>query len=369
MVKPVTLRAPTHGEILVRVLATGICHTDVVVKQRGLTQFPVVLGHEGAGVVEEIGSGVSQVKAGDKVVMSYASCGSCSHCLHGKPSYCFEHGSRNFGGTRPDGSYTHFIQNKPLFGSFFQQSSFASHALVTENNIIKVNDYVSHSLPLHAMSPLGCGVQTGAGAVFNTLRARPGETIAVFGCGAVGLSAIMAAKASGCTTIVAVDVKTPRLMLAKDLGATHMVNPTEIGHITHDNKPQNSIVDIIHAHSHGGVHYALDTSGNPNVLRTAFESLRPLGVCGVIGGPPPNTDVKIDMLHLLVTGKSLRGVIQGDSISRQFIPMLLNLHKQGRFPFERLITYYDQGLDDINQAVEDCEKGHVIKPVLRLARE
>lgn len=170
---------------------------------------------------------------------------------------------------------------------------------------------------------------------------------------------MMAARAVGCTTIVAVDVKGERLALAAELGATHTLNPNA-------DCESDEMHDIIKGVSGGGVHYAIDTSGNPKVLRTAFQGLRPLGVCGMIGGAAPGTDVKLDMLELLTQGKTVRGIIQGDAVSRVFIPQLLDLYRQGRFPFDRLITFYENGLEDINAAVAQTKEGGVIKPVLRL---
>lgn len=230
------LRSPRSDEVLVKLVATGLCHTDVAVKERGLCSFPMVLGHEGAGIVEKVGTSVTDYKVGDHVLLSYASCGGCPHCLIGKPAYCFEHGSENFSGidtgargsepkTRhmaPENAQAPAVPNEPIFGSFFRQSSFAEYALATSNNLVKV----SKDLDLATLSPLGCGIQTGAGAVLNTLRPPVGSNMAVFGIGAVGLSSVMAARLAGCSNIVAVDRNAARLALAKELGATHTLQVT-----------------------------------------------------------------------------------------------------------------------------------------------
>lgn len=371
-IEQVHLRAPRQDEVLVRITATGLCHTDVAVKTRDLCAFPIVLGHEGVGVVERVGSGVaggdSGVNVGDHVLLTYASCGACAHCDIGKPAYCYEHGSLNFAGTHADGTTSHSgvvdeaatSEPETIHGSFFRQSSFASHALCTENNLIVIRDSTD-TKSLASLAPLGCGVQTGAGAVMNTLAATADDTLAVFGCGAVGLSAVMAANVQQCRLIVAVDLNEERLKLAKELGATHTL-------LLRGDEAEGEVAAAIGAMTDdgNGVHYALDTSGNAHALRTAFDTLRPLGVCGLIGGAAPGTDVKIEMLSLL-PGKQLRGIIQGDAVPSLFIPHLLRLHRRGLFPFDKLITFYDQGLDDLNRAVEEsCAAGtSVIKPVLR----
>jgi aryl-alcohol dehydrogenase len=371
--EPVMLRAPRSEEVLVRLVATGLCHTDVAVKERGLCAFPMVLGHEGAGIVEKVGNSVTGFKVGDHVLLSYASCGTCPHCLIGKPAYCFEHGSENFSGTdtgargsepktrhtSPSDAKQPASPNAPVFGSFFRQSSFAEYALATENNMVLVD----RKEDLAKLAPLGCGIQTGAGAVLNTLRPPVGSNIAVFGLGAVGLSAIMAARLSGCSRIVAIDRNAARLTLARELGATDTLQVT-------GKESGNEVVEKLKAlapsHGYG---FSIDTSGNPHVLRSAFDLLNPLGVCGLIGGAAPGVEVKVDMLGLL-PGKQLRGIIQGDSVSKIFLPQLISHHSAGRFPFDKMITYYD-GLEQLNQAIEDVKdpQGKVIKPVVRITQQ
>jgi len=365
-VEQIKLRAHRSNEVVVRVVATGLCHTDIAVKQRNLCQFPIVLGHEGVGVIEAIGYGVNNFAVGDHVIMSYASCGDCPHCLIGKPAYCFQHGSINFNGTHPDGTTTHSgfkkdASEEKIYGSFFQQSSFATYSLALPRNLVKV----PKELDLPSLAPLGCGIQTGAGCVMNSLNISPAATLAVFGCGAVGLSAIMAAKVVGVKCIIAVDLNSYRLDVAKRLGATSWLQPS-IQSKDKDKKTQEqSIVETIRSLTDGmGVHYAIDTSGNKHVLRNAIDSLRPLGTAALIGGSDPGTEVGVDMLGLL-PGKHLRGVIQGDSVSQLFIPLLIQLHKEGRFPYTELITYY-QGLKQLNEAHEASSKsdGKVIKAVI-----
>ena len=217
-VEDLELEEPRADEVLVRVVATGICHTDVIVRDQWYpVPLPAVLGHEGAGVVERVGEGVSKVQPGDHVVLSFASCGECTNCLSGWPTYCLNFYDQNFGGSRPDGSNALSKDGDAVHGRFFGQSSFASYSVAAERSVVKVRE----DAPLELLGPLGCGVQSGAGGVLNILRPTPGTSIAVFGTGAVGMSAIMAASIAGCTIIISIDVKASRMELARELGATH----------------------------------------------------------------------------------------------------------------------------------------------------
>ena len=341
------LDAPRADEVLVRIVGVGICHTDLSMRDAPFT-LPVVLGHEGAGVVEQVGERVTKVKPGDPVVLTFSSCGGCPNCQRGQPAYCAHAFDSTFTGTRADGSSTLHQGNELVHGCFFGQSSFATYALAGERNVVKVR----HDAPLAALGPLGCGIQTGAGAVMNSLAVRPGSSLAVFGTGSVGLSAIMAARVVGCTTIVAIDINPARLALAQELGATHTIDAREADALA-----------TIQQLTGGGADYTLETTALPKVFRQAVEALRPLGVCGLIGAAPFGTEVSFEMTSILM-GRTIRGILEGDSVPDLFIPRLIDLHMQGRFPFDRLISYYELG--QINQAATDAEQGRVIKPVLRM---
>jgi aryl-alcohol dehydrogenase len=346
-IETVQIDDPRADEILVKIKATGICHTDIAAKNQYIPYpLPGVLGHEGAGIVEKVGQAVTKVKPGDHVTLSWLSCGVCDACKSGNNPYCKDFLRLNFGGVRRDGSTTLKRDGKPLHGSFFGQSSFASHALVTEDNIVKADD----SIPIEILGPLGCGVMTGAGAVMNSLKPSPGSSIAVFGSGTVGMSAIMAARVCGCTTIIAVDVKPERLKMALDLGATHVVNANETD-------PVKAIVDM----TGGGPNFSLECVGNPSIFRQSTDILPLMGVGGLVGVVAPGTEVKLNM-DLIMNGRTIKGIIEGDAVPDLFIPKLIELNRQGRFPYDRLIKYYP--FEKINQAVEDMEKGLVIKPVL-----
>jgi aryl-alcohol dehydrogenase len=253
----------------------------------------------------------------------------------------------NFSGARPDGTTTMKKGDQVIHGNFFGQSAFANFALAEERNVVKV----PKNVPLEILGPMGCGVMTGAGAVINSLRASAGTSIAIFGAGTVGMSAIMGAAVCGCTTIIAVDVHPERLKMAGELGATHTVNAAEAD-------PVEAVKEI----TGGGPNFSLECVGNPAVFRQAVDVLPLLGVCGLVGVVAPGTEVSLNM-DLIMNGRTVRGIIEGDAIPDLFIPKLIELYAQGRFPFDRLIKFYP--FNEINKAVEDMEKGLVIKPVLK----
>lgn len=345
----VTLDDPGPHEAVVRLVATGLCHTDLGVASGGLPfPLPGVLGHEGAGVVEAVGSAVTGVAAGDHVVLSFTSCGDCRNCDGGHPAYCATWLPLNLiGGRRADGSSTLSRDGEPLGGHFFGQSSFAERALVDERSLVKVDPDV----PLESIAPLGCGVQTGVGAVWNVLKPVTGSTIVVLGAGAVGLSAVMAAALTPATTIVAVDRVGERLTLAKELGATHTVDATEedLG---------AAIAGITGGRGADGI---VETTGNVSVLRQGVDALAARGTVVVVGAPPFGSEVSLDVNGLL-GGKQVVGLTLGDAETQSFIPALVRLVKEGRLPLHRLISTYP--FADIDQAVRDMGAGKAIKPVL-----
>ncbi|WP_096704294.1 NAD(P)-dependent alcohol dehydrogenase [Magnetospirillum sp. 15-1] len=345
------LAEPRDGEILVRVVATGVCHTDIAMRDQTYpVPQPIVLGHEGAGVVEKVGRGVTKVAVGDHVVMSYNSCGHCDSCNEHAPNYCHDFFGHNFAGVRPDGTSALSKGTEVIHGNFFGQSSFANFALCHERNVVKV----SKDAPLELLGPLACGIQTGAGAVINALKVGPGRTIAVFGAGSVGLSAVMAARVVGAITIIAVDVVPERLTMAKTLGATHTLNPKDV-----------DVVAEIMKITGTGVDFSFESTGIPAVIRNAMESLAPRGTCGIVGAASLDTEITLNAMHLMTAGRSIRGIVEGDSTPDVFIPQLIELHRQGRFPFDKLVSFYPY--EKINQAVEDAETGKAIKPIIRMA--
>ncbi|MFF4035611.1 NAD(P)-dependent alcohol dehydrogenase [Streptomyces sviceus] len=345
----VTLDQPGPHEALVRMVATGLCHTDLGVASGGLPfPLPGVLGHEGAGVVEAVGSAVTGVAPGDHVVLSFTSCGDCRNCDGGHPAYCAGWLPLNLlGGRRADGTSTISRDGEPLGGHFFGQSSFAERALVDERSLVKVDPDV----PLESIAPLGCGVQTGVGAVWNVLKPVTGSTIVVLGAGAVGLSAVMAAALTPATTIVAVDRVGERLSLAKELGATHTVDAAA-----------ENLGEALAAITGGqGADGIVETTGNVAVLRQGVDALGARGTLVVVGAPPFGTEVSLDVNGLL-GGKRVVGLTLGDAETQSFIPALVRLVQEGRLPLHRLISTYP--FADIDQAVRDMGAGKAIKPVL-----
>jgi len=350
LVETVQLEDPRDDEILIRIAGVGMCHTDLVVRDQYFpTPLPAILGHEGSGVVEKIGSKVTKVAVGDHVVLTFASCGTCANCQQGLFGYCPDLYGRNFTGARPDGSSPCCdAHGERLSAYFFAQSSFAEYAIATQRNVVKID----RDVPLEIMGPLGCGIQTGAGAVMNALKPRAGSSIAVFGAGSVGLAAVMAAKVVGCTTIIAIDLNKDRLALASELGATHTIDGGA-----------EDVVSTIHAVTGGeGVQFSLEATGLPKVVRQAVDSLRLTGVCGIIGVAPLGTEFTLDMNGILF-GRTVRGIIEGDSVPDIFIPQLVELWRQGRFPFDRLIKFFP--MSEIDAAAHASERGDVLKAVLR----
>jgi aryl-alcohol dehydrogenase len=333
---------------LVEVAASGICHTDLICRDQWLpVPLPAVLGHEGAGTVKAVGSSVTHVAPGDRVGMTFNSCGRCPTCLRGRSTYCHDIFGRNFASVRPDGSSPLSRAGDVVHGHFFGQSSFATHSVATVRNVVKLPDDVGFDVA----APFGCGIQTGAGAVLNVMRPPAGSSLVVTGTGAVGLSAVMAGVIAGCGTIIGVDIRRKRLDLARELGATHVVDASSA-----------DVTEEIKRITGGGADFAIETTGVPAVLRSAFDGLAPTGEVGVIGAPPPGADVAFDMNSFLAFGRVVRGIVEGDSVPELFIPTLIDLWQRGRFPVERMMVFYD--FDRINEAVHDAEEGTTIKPVL-----
>ncbi len=352
IIEQLRLDEPRADEVLVRVVAAGMCHTDMVVRDQVYpVPQPIVLGHEGAGVVEKVGAGVIKVQPGDHVVLTFMSCGRCRMCQQGRPANCINFNAHNFSGARADGTGSLRDEHGPIHDHFFGQSSFGTFAVANERNVVKV----PKQAPLELLGPLGCGIQTGAGAVMNALKVGHGASFAAFGAGAVGLSAVMAARAVGATTVIAVDVVPSRLGLAKEVGATHTVNAKE----------QNP-VDAIKAITDGGVQFSLETTALPEVVRQAVDALAVRGTCGIVGAAPPGTEIKIDVTEFMQMAKTVYGIIEGDSVPDIFIPQLLDLFLQGRFPFDKLIKIYP--FEQINEAARDSERGLTVKPIIRIGK-
>lgn len=338
----------TDDEVFVRIAGAAICHTDLTAIDGAVPlPMPSVLGHEGSGVVEAVGSAVTGLGVGDHVVLSFDSCGQCRSCLSGRPAYCRAFAALNYRGARRDGSTTMRIGTEAVHGNWLGQSSFGTHAIAGRRNAVKV----PADLPLDILGPLGCGLLTGAGAVRLVLRPAAGESIGVFGLGAVGLSAIMAAAAAGCTPIVGVDPNPARLELAGKLGATHVFDSSEV-----DERSR-----VITRLSDGGLDYTVDAVGSGQVVRRALRALRSPGTCATLGLQGANNEITVDQEHLL-RGRTLTGVIEGDARPHEFIPELIRLWRDGGFPFDTFVRRFP--FDQINEVIAAARAGTVVKPVL-----
>ena len=344
------LAGPREDEVLVRIVASGMCHTDLHARDGYFPNlpYPIICGHEGAGIVEEVGSAVTDLASGDPVVLSFPWCGECEPCRADKPSYCVEGRALKSSGRRADGSTPMSRDGVPVYSCFFQQSSFATFAVAPAKDAVKLR----RDAPLELLGPLGCGLQTGAGAVLNVMQPEAGRSIAVYGVGGVGLAGLMAAKIAGCDPIIAVDRLPLRLALARELGATHAL----------ESRGAETLAEIRRI-TGGGSHFALETSAVPAVFRLAVDGLRGLGTCVLVGSARAGTEVSFEM-PVLQGGRTVRGVVQGDSRPREFIPCLVDLFMAGKMPLDRLIRSYD--FAEINRAAADATSGAAIKPVLRL---
>lgn len=346
----VELGDPQADEVLVKIVATGLCHTDIHLK--GFLpgeMFPNVFGHEGAGIVEAVGAGVSDVEVGDHVVLSFRSCRACENCKNDLVGYCDSSLLLNYMGMRMDGTTTYSRDGSPVFGNFFGQSSLSQHAIAYADNCVVVDK----SVDLTKVAPYGCGFQTGAGTVLNVLKPTPTDSLVVFGCGAVGLAAIAAAKHLGLGTIIAIDPLESRREIAAQYGAIG-IDPLP------SDAPDFNVVEKVKEHSGGGASYAIDTTAISAVVKQAQQALKVRGTLVALGLGPE--EYAIDAIDLLQTGKIIRSSIEGDSDPQEMVPRLIALNAAGEFDVDGLIATYP--FSEINTAVADVLAGKVVKPVL-----
>jgi len=337
------------GEVRVRLVATGVCHTDAIVRDQVYpTPLPAVLGHEGAGVVEAVGDYVTTVQPGDHVLLAAAYCGNCARCRAGQMAYCENLFAADFGGRRSDGSSALSKDGEVISSHFFGQSSFATYANVVEESVVKIDPDV----PLEIVAPLGCGIQTGAGTVLNELKPHLNSTLVVLGTGAVGAGAIMAGRVAGCARVIAVDIHESRLELARELGATDTINTKDL----------DLTEEIMRLTGGRGADYVVDTTARPELLRKGADALGLRGTLVLVGAAAPGTEATFEIGLSLVKGWTFKTVIQGSSVPQVFIPKLIELWKDGRFPMDKLMKNYT--LEDINKGFEDSASGVTVKPVV-----
>lgn len=335
------------NDVLVKIVASGLCRSDYGERTGNVVNFPNVLGHEGAGIVEKVGDAVTVVKPGDHVILSYAYCGECKQCSEGHPSSCVRWLNVNNSGTNTRGEYVLRTEDGEDVNNFFNQSAFSTYSLTDESNIVKVDK----DIDLRLVGPLGCGLGTGSGAVLSVLKPPAGSSIAVFGTGAVGFAAIMAAKISGCYPIIAIDINDERLATAKEIGATHTFN----------SKEESAKEYIMELTEGAGVNYSIDTTGFGPIMTQALQSVMNSGTFIPLAVTKKNFEVNT-FFDLVFGNKKITGVLIGDTIPKFHLPNLIDFYKRGQFPFDRFVKYYD--FEDINQAEADSLSGDVIKAVV-----
>lgn len=349
---PVEIDAPRAGEILVRIKAVGICHTDLIFASGAMgSPFPLILGHEGAGLVEAVGAGVTHVRPGDKVLLTFDSCGACPNCKAGQPAYCHNFAALNFSCVCGDGrAHAHDHAGAAVASRFFGQSSFAQFAIGSTRNVVKLPD----DADLAMLAPLGCGVQTGVGGVLRSLAARRGSSLVVIGGGAVGLSAVLGGVVADCSTIVLVEPRPERRALGMELGATHVIDPAA-----------EDAAARVRAIVPGGVDNVFDTSGNVGALNAAIGMLAPKGTLGMVGIPGAlDAALTLPIVPAISAGLGVKGIIEGDSDPQTFLPELAALHRDGLLPYDRFVSFYPFAA--INEAIADSHAGKCVKAVLLL---
>lgn len=351
-IEDVTISKPGPREVLVRLKAIGVCHSDVHFWDGAFpAELPVILGHESAGVVEQVGSMVSAVKPGDHVISILSPfCGTCEYCLTGHMSVCHTVNREQF--QRAVTEHPRLSIGKEKVGQFLNLSSFAEQILVHENTLCAIDK----DMPMDRACLIGCGVITGVGSVFHSAQVEPGSTVAVVGCGGVGLAAINGAAIAGASRIIAVDLSDEKLQLATRFGATDVVNPTK-----------TNAIELVKELTKGGVHYSFECVGAKQTAEMAYHMLRPRGVATVIGMIQPGVNIEIPGIELLVTEKRLQGAVMGSNRFRIDFPRLIDLYKQGKLHLDDLIS--DRiGLDGITAAMQNLKdnKGSVARQVVVL---
>ena len=350
-VETVELAEPKANEVLIKMVACGICHTDFAVIEQFLPiQYPYVAGHEGVGIVEKVGDAVEDLAIGDRVTISFPSCGKCDACFEGKPWACVDGFECLFGGNYRDGTKRMVGEDGVEIGVMFGQGSFATYTIADQSNTVKLD--VGSDKELAELCSLGCGIQTGAGAVLNRMQPRPGKSLAVFGCGTVGLAGIMGAKIAGCNPIIAIDIAPARLEMAKQLGATHIINGKD-----------PDVEAQVRAITGGkGLNFALEAAGNPMVTITMLDCMAREGMAVLVSVTGPQEAPIVLEKHIMNPSVTVAGAVEGCSNPKVFIPELVRFYKEGRLPVDKLNKFYD--FKDIDQALKDCADGTAIKPIL-----
>ena len=348
----VDVEPPKKGEVLVRIVATGVCHTDAYTLsgQDSEGVFPCVLGHEGAGVVEAVGEGVTDFEVGDHVIPLYtAECGKCKFCLSGKTNLCSSVRATQGKGLMPDGTVRFFKDGQPIY-HYMGCSPFSEYTVVADVSLAKIQK----EAPLEEVCLLGCGVTTGMGAVMNTAKVKRGETVAIFGLGGIGLAAVIGARMSGASRIIGIDTNPSKFALAQKLGATECINPKDF-----DKPIQDVVIEI----TDGGVDYSFECIGNVDVMRAALECChKGWGESVIIGVAPAGAEIKTRPFQL-VTGRVWRGSAFGGVKGRSELPGIISQYMKGEFALNDFITH-TMPLEEINTAFDLMHEGKSIRSVI-----
>ena len=356
-IEVVDLMPPQAGEVLIKIVASGVCHTDAYTLSGKDSEgiFPVILGHEGAGIVMQLGAGVTSVALGDHVIPLYTpECGECKYCLSGKTNLCQKIRNTQGRGLMPDGTTRFSKDGKPIF-HYMGTSTFSEYTVVPEIALAKINP----AAPLEEVCLLGCGVTTGMGAVINTAKVKPGDTVAIFGLGGIGLSAVIGARMAGAARIIGIDINTSKFGLAKQLGATDLINPSELS---------RSIQEEIIAMTDGGVDFSFECIGNVNVMRQALECChKGWGESIIIGVADAGAEISTRPFQL-VTGRVWRGSAFGGVRGRSELPDYVERYLKGEFALSDFITH-TMPLEEINTAFDLMHEGKSIRSVIHFAAE
>ena len=351
-IEEIDVMPPQKGEVRVKIIASGVCHTDAFTLSGDDPEgiFPAVLGHEGGGIVESIGEGVTSVAIGDHVIPLYTpECGECKFCLSGKTNLCQKIRETQGKGLMPDGSTRFSLDGKPIF-HYMGCSTFSEYTVLPEISLAKINKQA----PLEEVCLLGCGVTTGMGAVVNTAKVQPGDTVAIFGLGGIGLSAVIGAQMAKAGRIIAIDINESKFELAKKLGATDCINPKD-----YDKPIQDVIVEL----TEGGVDFSFECIGNVNTMRSALECChKGWGESVIIGVAGAGQEISTRPFQL-VTGRVWRGTAFGGVKGRTELPEYVERYLQGEFKLDHFITH-TMGLEGINDAFELMHEGKSIRSVI-----
>ncbi|GIX46128.1 MAG: alcohol dehydrogenase [Candidatus Tectimicrobiota bacterium] len=349
VIEEVQLDPPKAGEVKVRVAANGACHSDLHVMTGDMRMpMPIVLGHEAAGIVAEVGPGVTSVREGDHVVLSFSPvCGTCYYCTQGRPQLCERKPPQP--GVLLDGTTRLHKNGQPIYHFAFT-AAFAEETVVPESCVIKIRE----DIPLDRACLVGCGVMTGVGAAINTAQVRPGSSVAVIGCGGVGLNVVQGAALAGARRIIAIDLLDAKLELAKVFGATDTINPTR-------DEPWQAVRDLTEGR---GVDYAFEVISTPKTIELAFKMTAPGGVCTIVGVSPEKARISLNPNVFVGMEKTLKGSYYGSARPRLDMPRLLDLYMQGRLKIDELVSR-TVPLEQVNEAYALLQKGEVARSVIK----